>query len=506
MILSKQTVEKIGASGLSLPDRRLFDLPEKVLQFGTGVFLRGLIDYFVDKANKEGTFGGRVVMVKSTASGDSLAFAKQDCLYTLVMKSLEEGKVTDERIVCAALSRLIDANDDWNAVLACAANPEISIIISNTTEAGIVFDGDDATREGTPGSFPGKLLAVLERRFNSLGGSMDTGFVIVPTELIPDNATKLKAIVNQLANLKKTPPGFLEWLNTANDFCNSLVDRIVPGKLPGPVHEQVEKELGFEDELMIMAEPFGLWAIETNSVRSKEILSFSKSHEGIHLVENIDKFRELKLRLLNGSHNLSCALGFLAGFPTVREAMANPEFDHYMRRLILDDIAAAIRSETISAKDAQDFGSSVLERYRNPFIEFQWLSICVQDTTKIRVRCIPIITQHYRKYGYVPDAIALGMAAYILFMKCAPSEAGNYVGKAGDVTYPINDDYAANLSEKWRLYKGLELVQAVLNDQTLWETDLSGLLGFAENVNFYLDNLMTQGFFKTVDLRHHSTA
>ena len=455
------------------------DLPEKVLQFGTGVFIRGLIDYFIDKANKEGMFNGRVVMVKSTDVGDIKTFREQDCLYTLLMKSV--GK--EERVLCAGVSRVLDAATEWERVLDCAVDPGIGIVVSNTTEAGIVLvetdrvggAGGAAGAGGPPVSFPGKLLSVLWHRYQASG----SGLVIVPTELIVDNATKLKHILNELAWINELGADFIEWMNTANDFCNSLVDRIVPGRLPVAEHQAMEAELGYEDEGMIMAETFGLWAIEVSSERARAALSFSAAHPGIHLVEDIGKFRELKLRLLNGSHNLSCALGFLLGFRTVREAMADADFDRWMQGLILGDIAAAIVGDgekqgygdapRITAEEAREFGSQVLERYRNPYIAFDWLDICVQDTSKIRIRAVPIIRQFYAKFGFVGEHLCLGMAAYILFMR-------------GGDGYTVQDDFASDLSRKWARYRGLELVESVLGDERLWKTDLSALTGFAGGV------------------------
>jgi tagaturonate reductase len=249
-----------------------------------------------------------------------------------------------------------------------------------------------------------------------------------------------------------------------------------------------------------MAESFGLWAIETSSPRTKELLSFHKAYEGIHIVENIEKFRELKLRLLNGSHNLSSALGFIAGFSTVKEAMANDDFDLYMRHLILNEIAEAILSDSISMEDARQFGSRVLERYRNPYINFEWLSICVQDTSKIKIRAIPIITQHYAKYGFVPDCICLGMAAYILFMRSELDKKGQYVGNVNGKNYDISDDFASNLCAKWKTYSGAELVKSVLQDEDLWETNLALLGNFAQSVWFYLQHLSETGFFETYQL------
>ena len=500
MLLSKKnlSVIKDTAEGM-IPPQSTFFLPEKVLQFGTGVFLRGLIDYYIDKANRQNIFNGRVVVVKSTNSGDTDAFRRQDGLYTLFMKSTDNEVDVNEAVICSAISRVINANNDWAAVLECAINPLIQVIISNTTESGITLFPDDRIGNQPPASFPGKLLTFLFKRYSHFRGSLQSGMVILPTELIPGNGYKLAGIVNELARINHLDPAFINWMNNSCDFCNTLVDRIVPGSLPPEEHQAAEKKFGYEDELMIMSETYGLWAIETSSERTRDILSFSKVNQGIYIVENIYKFLELKLRLLNGSHNLSCALGFIAGFDTVKEAMANPEFDGYMRRLILEEIAASIVDENISPDEAKQFGTQVLERYRNPHINFKWLDICVQDTTKIKIRAVPIVQNHFTKLGFVPDCITMGFAAYILFMKSEQNSKQEYIGFINGREYPIEDDFAGLMHDKWKSFSGLDLVIEVLKDKSLWDADLSVLNGFAENVLYYLNILEKNGFSQMIE-------
>jgi len=483
---------------VELPETKHIELPEKVLQFGTGVFIRGLIDYLIDRANKQDVFNGRVVMIKSTDHGDINAFRQQDNLYTLVMKSTENGADIEERVVCAAVSRTLNAATDWLDVLACAQNKELKIIISNTTEIGIVMVEGDSIAAHPPRSYPAKLLSFLQARFDVFGGTPESGMVIIPTELIPDNAALLKRILNALAVQQRLDERFINWMNDCNDFCNSLVDRIVPGKITGTAQQGLQQELGYEDNLMIMSETFGLWAIETVNERTKSLLSFSKTFPNVHLVPNIDKFRELKLRLLNGSHNLSCAIGVIAGFKTVKEAMADPIFDAFMQKLINQEIAHAIIGDEITLAEAQGFGSQVLERYHNPYIEFEWLSICIQDTSKIRIRVVPIVLQHDQQYGFVPDGICLSFAAYMLFMKGKLAQDGTYWGLLNGQTYQIDDDFAAHLCDKWNNFSGQDLVIAVLEDEELWGANLAGLTGFADRVSFFLDNLAAKGFFETV--------
>src|SRR6186997_3664458 len=99
MIVSRYTLKNIQAAALKIPDEALFNLPERVLQFGTGVLLRGLPDYFIDKANRQGIFNGRIVVVKSTTHGDTSAFEKQDGLYTHCIRGIENGQKKEENII-----------------------------------------------------------------------------------------------------------------------------------------------------------------------------------------------------------------------------------------------------------------------------------------------------------------------------------------------------------------------------------------------------------------------
>src|SRR6476469_8373942 len=99
MILSRYNVKNISSRAVELPPENLFELPEKVLQFGTGVLLRGLPDFFIDNANRQGIFNGRIVVVKSTTHGDTTAFDKQDCLYTLCVRGVEQGVKKEENII-----------------------------------------------------------------------------------------------------------------------------------------------------------------------------------------------------------------------------------------------------------------------------------------------------------------------------------------------------------------------------------------------------------------------
>ncbi len=486
MLLSKYNLKNINAEKATAPDQALFDLPEKVLQFGTGVLLRGLPDYFIDKANKQGIFNGRIVVVKSTDGGDASAFEKQDNLYTICVRGFDNGIKYEENIICSSISRVLSAKNEWNKILECAHNPQLKIIISNTTEVGIELVQDDIRRH-PPVSFPGKLLAFLYERYKAFAGSKQSGMVIVPTELIMDNGKKLESIVIELAYLNGLDESFIDWLENANRFCNSLVDRIVPGKPDAALKASIENEVGYNDDLLFMSEVYRLWAIEGNS-EIAEVLSFAKADKGVVIANDINLFRELKLRLLNGTHILSSGVAFLSGITTVKDAMDDTNLNSFIGTLMKTEIAVAIPYATTPGQ-AESFAAKVLDRFRNPYIDHQWLSITTQYSLKMRTRVVPVLLHYYTLYNTIPESIATGFAAYIYFMKAVKEENGKYFGKIKGNFYPVNDDKAYYFYEKWQTVKPALMANSVLRDVALWGYDLTTLNGFTDAVQEKLNEI-----------------
>ncbi len=492
MILSKNKLKEINSPGLIVPDEQLFNLPEKVLQFGTGVLLRGLPDYFIDKANRQGIFNGRVVVVKSTDTGSADEFDKQDGLYTLHIKGIEDGREVDEKMICSAISRVLAAGKDWDAILDFAKSPDLKVVISNTTEVGIQLVDDDIEKR-PPVSFPGKLLAVLYERYNAFNGSKGSGLVIVPTELIVDNGKKLKEIVIELSRLNKLDDEFVNWLIDDNHFCNSLVDRIVPGKPNATVSQQLAEECGYEDDLRIISEVYSLWAIEGNE-EVAEVLSFAKADKGVVITPDIEKFRELKLRLLNATHTLSCAVAFLSGFKTVKLAMDSGDFSHFILQLMQKDIAPAIPYNVTTA-ETDDFTYKVLDRFRNPNIEHQWISISAQYSSKIKMRVLPLLLNHYKNSTVVPRFMALGFAAFIRFMKVNKFD-GKFAGDINENKYMVTDSQAEHFYEAWTNPDSSMVVKYILGNIELWDTDLTQLPGFETAVVGFLNGIEDKGVLK----------
>ncbi len=496
MILSRYTLKNISSLNTEIPSIATFELLEKVLQFGTGVLLRGLPDYFINKANKKGIFNGRIVVVKSTTKGDSSAFEKQDGLYTLCVRGLQNGEKIEENIINSSISRVLNAKEDWEEILNCAHDQNIQVIVSNTTEVGIQLVNEDIRRH-PPISFPGKLLSFLFERYQAFKGSGQSGMVIIPTELIPNNGKLLESIVLELAHLNGLKQAFIEWLECSNHFCNSLVDCIVPGQPDKDVLNSLQNDLGYKDELLIMGEVYRLWAIEGDE-KIKNVLSFAQVDDRIKIESNIDGYRELKLRLLNGTHTISCGLAFLAGCKTVKEAMDDELLSGYISDVMKNEIASAI-PYAVDAEVANDFSSKVLDRFRNPHIKHQWISITVQYSSKMKLRCLPILLNHYKTSQNVPKLLALGFAAYIYFMKPIKNIKGKFYGELNGEPYLIQDDTADVFMKRWQQLKPQDVVRDVLNDSGYWGESLNIFPGFYDTVTEKLNLLMNSGAKETIE-------
>ncbi len=484
MILSQENLNLISKANVVVPQSGSFEFPEEVLQFGTGVLLRGLPDYFIDKANRKGIFNGRVAVVKSTG-GSTAEFDQQNALYTLCIRGIENGQNISQNIISSAISRVIAADKNWEEILTIAASKDLQIIVSNTTEVGIQLVKESIS-QNPPISFPAKVLAVLYHRYKSHGNDPNAGLVIIATELIPDNGKKLREIVLELANFNDLGNEFITWVKTNNQFCNSLVDRIVPGKPDAKTLVGLEEELGYTDHLLLMSEPYRLWAIEGDE-KVAEVLSFAQADEGVVIAEDIEIYRELKVRLLNGTHTLSSGIAFLSGIDTVSNAMTNERIKTYIAVLMATEIGPSIPYE-VTKQQTTAFANTVKDRFANPSIAHLWLNITFQYSMKMKIRILPVLLNYYKLHDDVPMHIVFGFAAYLRFMKVdhqpdasLPASQGKYFGAYRGINYLITDDSVGYFSEKSTL-SGADYVTAILSDKEFWKTDLNLLDGFIPSV------------------------
>lgn len=482
--------------------------PEKILQFGTGVLLRGLPDYLVQKANDEGRFNGSIVVVKSTGSNTD-EFTGQDNLYTVAVKGVQQGQEVTETTVVSAISRVLAAPTQWNEILRLARNPALQIIISNTTEVGLNYV-EESIFQRPPESFPAKLTAFLYERFRSVGGSKAKGLIVVPTELVTDNGLRLREAVEQLARFNELGKLFTKWLKFHVRFCNSLVDRIVT-RPTDEARQALQTELGYDDELLTFTEPYHLWAIEGDD-RVRQTLTFAgATTPQIIIDEDIHFYKERKLRLLNGTHTLTMPLGYLLGLETVADEMQHPAMSQFVESLMLNEIVPTVPDYGIPGMDKDAvvaFAHDVLDRFRNPYLDHLLLNISLQETAKMQARNVTTIQRYFEKFNAVPPHIALGFAAYLLFMKAVREEEGQFIGEikanGGLITYPIRDEKAAYFYGDWQTVKPNNpatihtFVKSVLSDLAIWQADLSSLPGFVDAVAGQLTSLLTVGVSKTL--------
>jgi tagaturonate reductase len=306
---------------------------------------------------------------------------------------------------------------------------------------------------------------------------------------VSENGKLLKSILNELAIFNQLDEAFIHWLNRANDFCNSLVDRIVPGKLASEKKSLEESLLGFQDDLMILCEPYSLWAIESSNTKTVEILSFAKANPTVKVVPDINLFKELKLRLLNGTHSFSCALAMFCGFDTVIQAMQVDYFRQFVQRLMFDEIKPLIISESIMEQTAQIFAEQVIDRFSNENIEHKWVNISMQYSSKMAIRNVPLFLKNSSLNRELPFRMMIGFAAYLLFMKTEKNADGLYYRTIGNKTYQVNDEKAELLYHYWFGKNTFEAVNDILSDNSLWGTNLHLINGFCKKTVDLIENL-----------------
>jgi len=480
---------------LALPNASQLALPERAVQFGTGALLRGLVDALLDEANRQGQFGGRVVMIGSTGSGRDRAINDQGGLFTLVVQGLVDGAARRDFRVVSSVSRALAASTQWAEVLQSAENPDLELIFSNTTEVGIVLDESDAQLvpgESAPRSFPGKLAAFLLHRARWCRYDSARAPIVIPTELIEDNGAKLRDIVLTLARRWKTEPEFLGWLDEVR-FCNTLVDRIVPGGPSEQYASELRELLQYDDGMITIAEPYRLFAIEGDAAL-RERLRFADADEGVVVAGSITPYRLRKVRLLNGAHTSFVSLAILAGCRTVREAVEHPVLGTFLRSVLLDEIVPSL-----DVPGAEGFAREVLGRFANPYLQHQLWDITLQGTTKFRVRVVPSILDHVRSTGSVPRALAFGFAGFLAFQQGTLQDARR---RAGD-SVPA-DAAGESIQARWRGV-GAEptaiaaFVRTICADTELWGTDLTTVPGFVDMVAEDLATILEHGAVPAIE-------
>ena len=427
--LSYQILEK-----QSEPPFFLKKAPEKILQFGEGNFLRGFVDYFFDILNETGLFHGKCVVIQPLNQGASDCINQQEGLYTLYLRAEKDGHPSSEKRIISVISRAINPYYDPEAFLACAKNPELRIIVSNTTEAGIVFHDTDALGSMN-GTFPAKLTLFLWKRYQHFGHTPGKGFLILSCELIDDNGSVLKSYVMRYAKLWGLPEEFSQWVDVENVFCNTLVDRIITG-YPHRDAGAMNQENGYEDQLIDTGEPFAFWAIEGPDWM-KEELPFDKADLPIRIVPDQSNYKKRKVRILNGAQTATTLPAYLAGIELEREYMNDALFYHYISQIMFQEILPAT---DLDMHDMGNFAKTCLERLRNPYIDHRLIDISLNSISKWNARILPTLEDFYLKYKTLPQYLTFSLAALLAFYRCEKHTNGHFYGNRNGIPYEVRDD------------------------------------------------------------------
>jgi len=455
--------------------------PERVVQFGGGVFLRAFADWIIQRLNEQADFGSSVVIVKPTPQGSYDPFNKQDGLFHVQLHGLVDGTLVTDKTLITCVTRAINPYEDYAAYLALAHQPEIRFVISNTTETGLTFAPDDKRSDTPASSFPAKLTAFLYERYQHFEGSTDKGCIILPCELVELNGDKLKALILQYADLWELDADFKRWVEGSNQFCNTLVDRIVVG-FPKTDSEKVLEKIGYNDQLLTEGELYHSWAIqESQSLR--EEFPVHKTDLNVKLVDDVELYRQTKVRILNGAHTSLMPLGYMLGLQTVQQAIEHPWLGGFIADELYDEIIPAFDNPN---DDLKQFASDVLNRFRNPFIKHALVNIALYSISKFRTRLLPSLINYQARYHKLPPHIVYAFAGLIRF----------YKGEWQGTPIPLNDDAAiiSWFQEQWQSAPDTRtLVERVLSNQTLWGQDLSQLDGLIDSLTIYLDTIESKG-------------
>ncbi len=457
--------------------------PVKIMQFGEGNFLRAFVDWIIEKTNQATDFNAGVVVVQPMPFGRVADLEKANGLYTLYLQGLQNGKAVREHEVIKCLQDFINPFEQYDKYLEYAASDDLEFVISNTTEAGIAFDETDTDFSVCPKSYPGKLLAFLKKRYD-LGKK---GLYIITCELIDYNGLELKNVLVKLAKHNNMDGEFINWVVTANKFYNTLVDRIVPGYPRGEA-EQFQLDLGYQDNNMVVGEIFHLWCIDANTVEDKEEakknlaelkakLPTEKANLNVLFVESIVPYKQRKVKILNGSHTTLVPVSYLSGIDTVRETIEDPQLGTFVKEFIFDEVIPTI---AIPKDQMVAYSNSVLERYMNPYVRHELMSIALNSVTKYKTRVLPTVLQNLEK-GVMPTHALFGLAALIAFYKGKREINGTDI--------QLNDDpkFLEFFKNEWTKFDGSkESVKTIVVDtlglKDHWEVDLNKIDGVTDYV------------------------
>ena len=420
---------------------------EKIIQFGEGGFLRGFVDWMVQILNEETEFNGSVVVVQPLEKGLCSLLEEQNCNYNHIMRGIKNGVPTIQSKFIDSISRTVEPYKDFGAYLSLAAKESFRFIVSNTTEAGIVFDENDTPSAAPYVSFPAKVTLLLKKRFDL----KLKGFIFLPCELIDNNGENLKNCIIKYAKLWGYSEDFIKWVEEENIFCNTLVDRIVTG-----YPKEEENELKATDKMLNTSELFHLWVIETNFDIFSEI-PFNKTALNVIITKELERYRTRKVRILNGAHTSMIPYALLLGVESVKECMENETLSNFVKSCVLEEIIPTLDS---GLEELTDYANDVFQRFNNPFIHHLCSSISLNSISKFKVRVLPSLLEYINRFGKLPKNLVFSLAKLIEFYKI-----GN----------PIDEQSVIDFIKT-------HSINEVLANKSFWGEDISFLTNEVEKI------------------------
>ncbi len=464
--------------------------PPKVLQFGGGNFLRAFVDWMIEALNEQTGFSGSVVVVKPTEKGHYQALIDQEGLFHVLTRGIRKGAEVSETQLVSCVHQIIHPYREFQTFLDSAAIPSIRFIFSNTTEAGIKFSLTDRFEDAPPAEFPAKLTRWLYHRFQFFSGAPESGCYIIPCELIEDNGRKLEDTVMRCIDHWGLEDGFKKWIQHHNFFCNTLVDRIVPG-YPSGEYDEISRNLGYEDRLMVAGEPYHLFVIEPRAQLAVE-LPFDQIELNVQFTSDVASHREIKVRILNGLHTSMVPVGYLGGVDTVREAIDDEVIGSFLEQLLAQEILPTLN---FPGEQLLQYASDTLDRFRNPFIRHQLIDISLNSIAKFRTRVLPSLLQFTKQSRQLPPRIVFAFAALICL----------YQGKRNGSPFTVRDDASvvSFFQKHWENWtRGAlttqQLVTFVLGKEEFWGRDLRQIDKLVEEVAIQVDRILEIGIQKAL--------
>lgn len=472
--------------------------PITVLQIGEGNFLRGFVDWMIDVANEKGLFEGGVAIAQPLPTGLAAALEAQDNLYTVLLRGRVDGREVVDRRMVTTVQRSLDPHADWDTFRAIACSPALRFVVSNTTEAGIVDVVEPFDPNACPKSFPAKVAALLWARWCTLGRDTAPGLVFLPCELIEANGATLGRIVRVQADRWGFDPAFLAWIDERCVFLDTLVDRIVPG-YPAAEKATLAAEWGYADPLTVAAEPFHIWVIRGPKQIAAEF-PLADAGLGVVWTDDLAPYRTRKVRILNGGHTASVLAAHLAGLDTVEEMTRDPQFRVYLERLLFDEIAPCV---PLPEAERRAYAATVLERFGNPFIRHELISIALNSVSKWGVRVLPTVLDWVAAGKPVPKRLAFSLAALLWFYRGERGPTG-VTGERSSGAYPIRDEPGVLdiMVAAWgqaRPGDAAATARALLAETRLWGRDLTTVGDLASAVETAIAAIEAVGVREALD-------